>query len=48
MPRPKHGDEPSKGKTRSMMREITLRALGGAAGRLIASGVRELFSWLPF
>ena len=48
MPRPVHGDKPSKGKARSVIGEITIRALGGAAGRLIASGVRELFSCLPF
>ena len=32
MPRPKQGDKPSKGKARTMIDQITVRALGDVVG----------------
>ncbi len=32
MPRPMHGDKPGKGKARTLIEQITVRALGDVVG----------------
>lgn len=44
MPRPKQGDKPGKGKARTMIEQITVRALGDVVGdtlREVLAHLRE-------
>lgn len=46
MSNPRAENDSTKGKAQSAKKKFALQALGGAASRLIADAVREVFSWL--
>lgn len=46
MSNPSADNNSTKGKAQSTKKQFALQALGGAASRLIADAVREVFSWL--
>lgn len=43
MPKPSDGDKPERGRARIAIDDIATRALGGAAAKLLADAVRELW-----
>lgn len=48
MPRPKQGDKPSKGKARTMIEQIIVRALGGVVGDAFSEVLQHLREHLQF
>lgn len=42
MPRPKQGDKPGKGKARTMIEQITVRALGDVVGDMLSEVLAHL------
>ena len=48
MPRPKQGDKPGKGKARTMIEQITVRALGDVVGDAFAQVLAHLREHLQF
>ena len=42
MPRPTHGEKPSKGKARTMIEQITIRALGDVVGDAFSEVLQHL------
>lgn len=46
MPRPKQGDKPGKGKARTMIEQITVRALGDVVGDLLSEVLQHFREYL--
>lgn len=46
MPRPKQGDKPGKGKARTMIDQITVRALGDVVGDKLQEVCQHFWEYL--